>query len=298
MDIIDGLKAFVATAQSGSFTEAATRMGISNRLTSKYVAELETRLGVRLLQRTTRRVGITPAGEALLARAPGLLDNLAEMLADITEESRTFTGTIRISAPVTFGEVYVKDLLSRFSCHHPNLTVDLRLDDTHIDLAKNGIDLAFRIGELKNPGLKARRLGWFESFVVASPDYIQCHAAPLTPNDLINHTCIVDTNHHAQGHWAFLDKGKRIEVDVPSRFFVNSAQVTRDLAIAGKGITYCPHFVIKEDLENGRLVRLLPDFESVPYPLNAIYLEGHTLPLKIRALIDFARLDIEKTKLF
>ena len=114
MDIIETLRAFVATAQAGSFTGAADQLGVSNRLTSKYVAELEERLGVRLLQRTTRRVGITPAGEALLSRAPAILDELDELLADASEEARGLSGLIRVSAPVTFGETYIATMLSRF----------------------------------------------------------------------------------------------------------------------------------------------------------------------------------------
>jgi len=149
MDIIDGLKAFVATAQTGSFTGAADQLGVSNRLTSKYVAELEARLGVRLFQRTTRRVGLTPAGEDLLARAPALLDDLDDLLAEVAEGSRGFSGVIRVSAPMTFGHVYVNDMLGRFAGQHPDLTLDLRLNDSFVDLASEGIDLAFRLGETK-----------------------------------------------------------------------------------------------------------------------------------------------------
>ncbi|MEC7668964.1 MAG: LysR family transcriptional regulator, partial [Pseudomonadota bacterium] len=125
MDITDELKAFVATAQTGSFTAAADQLGVSNRLTSKYVAELEARLGVRLLQRTTRRVGLTPAGEDLLARAPAILDDLDDLLAEVAEGSRGFTGVIRVSAPVTFGEAYVVGMLARFATANPGVSFDL-----------------------------------------------------------------------------------------------------------------------------------------------------------------------------
>ena len=130
MDIVDELRAFVATAQTGSFTAAAGHLGISNRLTSKYVAELEARLGTRLFQRTTRKVGLTPAGEDLLARAPALLDDLDEVLAGVAEGSRSLSGMVRVSAPVTFGEVYVGAMLGRFAQANPGLVIDLRLDDS------------------------------------------------------------------------------------------------------------------------------------------------------------------------
>ncbi|GLO80031.1 hypothetical protein MACH23_34520 [Sulfitobacter pontiacus] len=146
MDIVDELKAFVATARTGSFTAGAEQLGVSNRLTSKYVAELEARLGARLLQRTTRKVGLTPAGEDLLARAPAVLDELDALLGAVSEGSRGLSGIIRVSAPVTFGEVYVAGMLARFAEAHPDLTFDLRLDDRYVDLAADGIDLAFRMG--------------------------------------------------------------------------------------------------------------------------------------------------------
>jgi DNA-binding transcriptional LysR family regulator len=154
MDLIDELKAFVATAQTGSFTAAAEQLGVSNRLTSKYVAELESRLGVRLLQRTTRKVGLTPAGEDLLSRAPALLDDLDDLIGEVSEGSRGFAGVIRISASVTFGETYVTGMIDRFGQRNPALSFDLRLTDRHVDLASEGIDVAFRMGRTDTQSLK------------------------------------------------------------------------------------------------------------------------------------------------
>lgn len=293
MDLLDGLRAFVAVAESGSFTAAAARLGMSNRLSSKYVAELESRLGTRLLQRTTRRVGLTAAGETLLARAPALLEDLDSLLADLAEGTRGFSGTLRISAPVTFGERYVQDLLGRFAALHPALTIDLRLNDAHVDLAAEGIDLAFRIGE--SPGvsaLKRRRLGVIRSALVASPGYLAQHPAPQSPGDLAAHACIVDTNRADPARWLFSVAGAPVRVSVSSRFMVNSAQVARDLAVRGQGIAYCPVFVLGDDLAQGRLVRLLPGQEGPPHPVSAVYLGGRSLPRKVRALIDFAVADI------
>ncbi|MEG6509506.1 LysR family transcriptional regulator [Methyloligella sp. 2.7D] len=297
MDLIDGIRAFVATAETGSFTGAAERLGISNRLTSKYVAALERRLGVRLLQRTTRKVGITAAGEELLAQAPALLDELDVMLSAVSEDAKGYSGVLRISAPMTFGEIYVQEMLSRFAAPHPGLTIDLRLSDTHADLAAEGIDLAFRIGEAAVSSLKRRKLGAIQSLLVASPDYLSRHPTPKSPEDLIEHICIVDTNRTNARRWVFRKGEEETAVSVPTRFLVNSARVTRDLALAGHGIAYPPHFVLGDDLEAGRLVRLLPDYESPLHPLSAVYLEGRTLPRKVRALIDFAYEDIRRSGL-
>lgn len=297
MDIVDTLKAFVATAQSGSFTAAAEQLGISNRLTSKYVAELEARLGVRLLQRTTRRVGLTPAGEDLLARAPALLDDLDELLAEVSEASQGYSGTIRISAPVTFGEDYVGAMLGRFGRLNPGLTLDLRLDDRYVDLASGGIDLAFRMGSTDAVSIKSRKLGTFQTVIVASPDYVARHGAPNLPEDLSGHSCIVDTNRRAPRRWLFRQDGAESVVNVQGRFLVNSARAAAGLAADGLGIANTPRFAVHEALATGRLVELLEPFRGESGTLSAVYLEGRTLPRKVRALIDFALKDIRSANI-
>lgn len=295
MDIVDELRAFVATAQTGSFTAAARQLGVSNRLTSKYVAALEQRLGARLLQRTTRKVGLTPAGEDLIARAPALLDDLDELLGSVAEGSRGLTGVIRISAPVTFGEVYVTGMLARFARQNPALTFDLRLDDRYVDLASDGFDLAFRIGRSEMLSLKTLRLGTFSSLLVASPDYVRAHGKPGSPEELADHTCIVDTNRRIPHRWIFVRNGVETNVQIHGRFQVNSARAAMDLAIGGLGIANIPRFALSNAIETAALVPLLEEFGGDRGPVSAVYLEGRALPRKIRALIDFAAEDIPST---
>ncbi len=294
MDLLDGLRAFVATAQTGSFTKAAARLGVSNRLTSKYVADLEARLGVRLLQRTTRKVGLTPSGEDLLARAPMLLEDIDDMFGAVTEDSRGFSGILRVSAPVTFGEVYVVDLLNRFAAPHPELIIDLRLNDAYVDLARAGVDLAFRVGTPSLSALKARKLGEIRAPLVCSPDYLRQHPEPKTPEDLVHHHCIVDTNRRIPRRWVFHGGDQEVVVNVPSRFMVNSARAACDLAVAGRGIANCPDFVLGDHLATGKLVEILPTWVGQGSMLSAVYLEGRALPRKTRALIDFAAKEIGK----
>ncbi|MDJ0933348.1 LysR family transcriptional regulator [Breoghania sp.] len=246
MDIVDELKAFVATAQTGFFTAVADQLGVSNRLTSKYMAELETHLGVRLFQRITRRVGLTPEGEDLLARAPALLDDLDELLNDVAESSHGFSGVIRISAPVTFGEIYVGAMLGRFAGLNPDLTLDLRLNDRYVDLATEGIDLAFRVGESDMLSLKARKIGTFRSLVVASPAYVEQNGVPETPDDLLKHSCIVNTNRHSPRRWVFRRDGHESSVNVEGRLQVNSARAAAGLAADGLGIANAPRFAVRE----------------------------------------------------
>lgn len=292
MDIVDELRAFVATAQTGSFTAAAAQLGVSNRLTSKYVAELESRLGVRLLQRTTRRVGLSPAGESLLARAPALLDELDDLLAEVAEGSRAFSGMIRISAPVTFGEMRIAGMLGRFQRQNPGLVLDLRLNDAHVDLAAEGIDLAFRLGGLDRLSLKSRKLAEFRSLVAASPAYLAARGTPETPEDLAGHDCILDTNRQIARRWEFRHAGEEHVVTVEGRLMVNSARAAVELAADGHGIVNAPRFALEQALDAGRLVQLLPDYETGTGPVSAVWLEGRALPRKIRALIDFAAEDL------
>ena len=287
MDLFNQLRAFVATA-FGSFTGATTQLGISNRLTSKYVAELEQHLGVRLFQRTTRKVGLTPAGSDLLSRAPALLDDLDDLLADVSDSSKGLSGVVRISAPITFGEVYVAGMLARFAEQHPGITIDLRLSDAFSDLAAEGIDLAFRIGRFDMASLKVRRLGSFQSLPVASPAYLTRAGRPETPNDLSEHSCIVDTNRRNPKRWTFDQNGLQVVAQIEGRFHVNSASAAVDLARRGIGIAYVPSFALRGALDRGDLVRLLESHTGAHADIAAVYLEGRTLPRKVRALIDFA----------
>ncbi|MDU8912334.1 LysR family transcriptional regulator [Aestuariicoccus sp. MJ-SS9] len=297
MDLFDQLRAFVATAQSGSFTAAADQLGLSNRLTSKYVAGLEARLGVRLFQRTTRKVGLTPEGDDLLLRAPALLDELDDLLADVSEGSRGLSGVLRLSAPVTFGEVYVAGMLARFAAANPGISIDLRLSDAFTDLAADGIDLAFRIGRFDMASLKMRRLGASQSLPVASPAYIAKAGKPSGPENLSRHSCIVDTNRRTPRRWVFRRDGTDTTAHVEGRFQVNSANAAVDLARQGLGIAYVPRFALKGAVESGELVPLLDGYTGERGDIAAVYLEGRALPRKVRALIDFAVADMKASPL-
>ncbi|MDJ0995562.1 MAG: LysR family transcriptional regulator [Dinoroseobacter sp.] len=294
MDLLDGLKAFVATAQTKSFTAAAEQMGISNRLTSKYVAELEAELGVRLLQRTTRKVGLTPAGAELLARAPALLDDLDDLVAEVSEGSRGFTGMIRVTAPMTFGELYVAPMVGRFSALHPALTVSLQLTDQYADLATEGIDVAFRVGAAEVLSVKALKLGNLEVIAAAAPSYLSRHGMPNTPADLDGHACILDTNRKSPKLWRFSKDGTETNVLVSGRYFVNSASAACALAKAGNGVAYGPRFALEQAIDAKKLIQVLPDYTGEIRPVSAVYLEGRVLPRKVRALIDFARDDFRQ----
>ncbi|WP_428686634.1 LysR family transcriptional regulator [Roseibium sp.] len=288
MDLIDGMRVFVASVETGSFAGAGKRLGISGKLASKYLGVLEDRLGTRLLQRTTRKLGMTAAGERLYARVPGWLDQFDELRADLSEKGSRLTGTLRVSAPLTYGELHVQRLLCRFRQKHPDLVVDLRLSDAFVDLAAEGIDLAIRIGRLPDSALIARKLSEISVMLVASPEYLARNGEPEKIDDLLRHDCIRDTNMRGHGGWPLSDGQTLTEINVRAGFLVNSARAVRDLCLAGQGIALIPDYAVLEDLEAGRLRRVLSDYAAPGLDIHAVYLGGRRgVPRRVRAFLDF-----------
>lgn len=287
MDLVDGMRVFVAAVETGSFAGAAARVGISAKLASKYMAELEARMGTQLLYRTTRRLGLTAAGQRLMARAPDWLDQLDEMASDLRESQRGLSGTIRVSAAVTHGELLLAPLLRRFRAAHPGLTIDLRLADPFVDLVAQGIDLAVRIGRLEDSTLMARRLGGISVVLVASPGYLARHGHPAAPEDLADHACIRDTNMRGDGTWPLSDGQGEWRIAVQGPFLVNSARTARDLALADEGVALCPDYVVRDDLAQGQLLRVLPKVQGPYLDIHAVYPPQRRMTRRTRALLEF-----------
>lgn len=287
MDLVDGMRVFVASVETGSFSGAAARLGMSPKLASKYMAELEAQLGTHLLHRTTRRLGLTAAGEQLMARAPDWLNDLDEMTGSLREARRGLSGTLRVSAPVTYGELRVLPLMRRFRGAHPDLTIDLRLSDRFVDLAAEGIDVAIRIGRLDNSALIARKLGQTSLLLVASPAHLDHAGRPETLGDLARHSCIRDTNLRGDGAWPLTAERQMHRVTVSGPFLVNSARLARDLAVAGEGVALCPDYMVQADLDAGRLEHVLPQVCGPQLDIHAVYLGQRRMSRRTRAFLDY-----------
>jgi DNA-binding transcriptional LysR family regulator len=287
MNLVDGIRVFVASVETGSFSGAAARLGMSPKLASKYMAELEAQLGTRLLHRTTRRLGLTAAGEQLMARAPDWLNELDEMTGDLREARRGLSGTLRVSAPVSYGELLVLPLLRRFRAPHPDLVVDLRLSDRFVDLAAEGIDVAIRIGRLDNSALIARKLGQTSLLLVASPAHLDQAGRPETLGDLAGHTCIRDTNMRGDGAWPLTLDGQLHRISVAGPYLVNSARLSRDLAVEGEGIALCPDYMVQADLESGLLEHVLPQVCGPRLDIHAVHIGQRRQARRTRAFLDF-----------
>ena len=287
MDLVDGIRVFVASVETGSFSGAAARLGMSPKLASKYMAELEAQLGTQLLHRTTRRLGLTAAGEQLLSRAPDWLNELDEMTGELREARRGLSGTLRVSAPVTYGELRVLPLMRRFRAPHPDLVVDLRLSDRFVDLAAEGIDVAIRIGRLDSSALIARKLGQTSLLLVASADYLGRAGRPEMMGDLTRHVCIRDTNMRGDGAWPLTLGGQMHRVTVSGPYLVNSARLARDLAVEGEGIALCPDYMVQADLDAERLEHVLPQVCGPQLDIHAVYIGQRRLARRTRAFLDF-----------
>jgi len=287
MDTLDGMRAFVAVAKAGSFTTAGQRLGRSTALVSKYVGQLEERLQVRLLERTTRSLRLTEVGEAYLARAEELLELFDDLESSLENAQAAPSGHLVVSAPVTFGETYIASFVSKFVCKFPDVSVDLRLTDRFVSLVDEGIDLAIRITELPDSALIARRLCPAGIVCCAAPAYLERAGRPKVPTDLQDHECIIDRNLRSPNAWPFIVEGKRSLVSVDGRVFVNSARAARAVVLEGAGIGLIPRYAIGEDLRSGRLVPLLEDFEALNLSVYAIYQHRAHLAAKTRAFVDF-----------
>ncbi|KND17267.1 hypothetical protein ADZ37_19345 [Pannonibacter phragmitetus] len=295
MDLVDGMRVFVASVETGSFSGAAARLGMSPKLASKYMAELEAQLGAQLLHRTTRRLGLTTAGEQLLARAPDWLNELDEMTGELREARRGLSGTLRVSAPVTYGELRVLPLMRRFRTPHPDLTIDLRLSDRFVDLAAEGIDVAIRIGRLDSSALIARKLGQTSLLLVASPGHLDRAGRPESRDDLARHPCIRDTNMRGDGAWPLTEGGQMHRIAVSGPYLVNSARLARDLAVEGEGVALCPDYMVQADLDAGRLEHVLPQVCGPQLDIHAVYIGQRRLARRTRAFLDFLVREIADT---
>ena len=287
MDTIAGMRTFAAVVESGSFTAAAGRLGMSTALASKYVGKLEDRLGVRLLNRTTRALTLTELGRVYFDQALQVIEDFDTLEAAIQDKRSSPSGSLIVSGPATFGEMFLTPAASKFLDAFPGISIDLRLTDRFVNLVDEGIDLAIRIGELRDSGLIARRLAPSRIAICAAPEYLDRSGVPLEPAELVNYNCILDTNLRSSDEWPFMIDSQRRTVKVSGRFSVNSARAARDVLIAGNAIGLVPEYVVGEDIRAGRLVEILQPYRLPDDGIHAVYPHKRHIAAKVRAFIDF-----------
>lgn len=287
MNLLEAIRTFRDVAERGSFSEAGRRSGRPKAAVSRLVGDLERYLGVRLLHRTTRRVALTETGRQYLARAAQLLTDLEDLHGEMRDAQGALGGRLRVTAPQTFGELFLVPLFAAFTQREPAVGFDLLLTDRFVDLVEERIDLAIRIGELPDSSLVARRLADMHLVVCASPDYLASHPTPPTPRALEAHDCIIDTNLQQPRQWPFDAGNARYSVAVDGRLAVNSPRAARDLARAGAGIAMLPDFVVRDDLARGTLVQLFAAQMPPARGIYAVYPHRRYVTRRLRVFVEF-----------
>jgi DNA-binding transcriptional LysR family regulator len=292
MDNLADVAVFVRVVERGSFTRAADELELSRAVVSKYLTRLEERLGVRLLNRTTRRLSLTEAGAELFAASRGALERIAEAEGAITRLQREPRGTLKINAPMSFGILELAPALPEFLRKHPDIQVDLRMDDRQVDLVEEGFDVGVRITQrLAASSLVARRLATCRQWVCASPSYLAEHGEPESPEDLSAHNCILYQYALAANVWRFRAPGGRdIAVAVTGNLRANNGIAEREAAVRGVGILLTPSFYVGEELRSGKLVRLLREYSLPELGIHVVYPKREFVAPKTRAFVDFLAL--------
>jgi DNA-binding transcriptional LysR family regulator len=286
MDTLECMRVYARVVDAGSFSEAARRLGISKALASKYVGQLEQRLGVCLLNRTTRKLTPTEVGTAYYGCCARIIGEVEELEGSLHPDYATPRGHLRIAGPRIFGEDAPVGCVQAYLEKHPVVTVDLVLEERTVDIVAEGFDIAVRIGELADTRLIARRITSYRYVLCASPDYLAGAGAPATPDALAGHACIVNSTISPTNQWLFVVDGRRRSVSVRPRIRVNCARPVRDLALAGYGIGLCLLPMVREDIAAGRLVRLLDACEAYDRTVYAVYPHRRHLAGKVRAFLD------------
>lgn len=287
MDRLESDKMFVAVMETGSFAAAARRLGTSSGQASKLVARLETALGVRLLNRTTRALAPTETGRAYFERVRALLDEFDTLDASVRDQAQSPRGRLRLSAPLTFGVTRLCDALNAFAGRYPDIALDVQFTDRLVNLVDEGFDAAVRVGRPADSTLVARRLCPTRILVVAAPDYLARRGTPALPADLASHDCIIDTNFRDPLDWRFAGPEGPLGVAVSGRIRFSNAEACLRAAEAGLGIAHVPDFVATESLRAGRVRAVLGDHADTPLGVFALYPPGRHLAVKVRVLVDF-----------
>ncbi len=286
MDKLTCMRAYVAVVETGGFSSAARRLGVSKALVSKQVNQLEENLGVRLLQRTTRRVSATSNGQAYYEQCRPLLAELDELDAAVQSNNTQPSGELRVSAPLSFGELHLMPAVSEYVIRHPEVRLHLDLTDRYVDLVEERVDVAIRIGSLTESSLVARKLSSTSMLLCASPAYLAQHGEPQQPQDLADHACVLDNNYRGGTRWTIGSGENKVTTEISAVIILNSARATRELLLADHGIGFVPSFAVCDDIVRGRLQRLLPAYRCDPIGVYAVYPHRKHLSAKVRLFID------------
>ncbi len=294
MDRFDAMAAFVAVCDANGFAAGARRLGVSPSAVTRLIGALESRLGARLLQRTTRSLSLTDAGRRYLERATWILAEVEEAEASAQSERSVPRGRLAVGAPRMFGRLHVAPQLSAFLARYPEVAGELQLNDRVVNLVEEGVDVAIRIGALDDSSLVARRLGETRRVVVASPAYLDRRGRPQRPEDLNGHEVALFASLDALSEWHFVARdGRTMRIRLAPRFLSNSNEAAIDYVVAGGGLARVMAYQVVDQIRAGRLDVVLSEYEGPPLPINAVYPSSRLLSAKVRAFIDLIAADAD-----
>lgn len=287
MDRLNSMRLFVEVVNRGSFTGAAEKTGLSRAQLSKSVMQLESFLGARLLNRTTRKISLTETGQIYFERCTAILQEVEEADAVAREMTDNPSGNLLLAAPTSFGVLHLQNLIPKYLKKYPNVQISLSLNDRFVDVIAEGFDLVIRIAELADSSLISRRIAPCKRVFCASPDYLNDYGTPQVPQDLAIHRCLVYSNDLKAGTWD-LDGPQGIEsVNVSGPFCSDNGDVIRSAAVTGLGITLLPTFIVGSDLQDGRLQQVLSDYCPPEISIYAVFPSRKYLSVKVRSFIEF-----------
>ena len=288
MNEFSQIKTFITLVENQSLSKAAEKMDIAVSAVSRRLKELESNLGVQLIQRTTRKMHLTEAGEKFYQRCGRLLDELEEAKQEASNSSTVLGGTLKIAAPLSFGVAHLSPAIAAFMHLHPQIKIDLDMSDRRIDLVEEGLDLAIRIGTLEDSSLMARKLASVRHVVCASPDFFNQYGTPETPQDLSNMPALCYGNLDQPDTWHYRDKENMpCKVKVPMRMRATNGDALVEAAIAGLGVLCEPSFIVHGAVKRGVLMPVLTDYQWYAMNIYAVYPQTRHVPTRVRALIDF-----------
>jgi DNA-binding transcriptional LysR family regulator len=288
MDKLGAMRTFIEIAEKGSLTRAAEALDTSLPTVVRTLAGLEAALGVRLMNRTTRRLSLTEEGSHYLARCKGILHEIDDAEAELTERQRHPQGVLRLTAPYRFGQMHVAPCAVAFAKRNPKIQIDLLLVDRLVNLIEEGIDVAVRIGHLADSSLTAVQVGQVRQVVCASPEYLEHHGTPAHPDDLAQHECVRVTGLTPSADWSFVVQGKTRLVTVRSPFICNQAAAAVDACASGLGIGMFLSYQVKPLLLAKALRRVLVEYELPAMPVSLVLPHGKLLPARARAFLNWA----------
>lgn len=278
---------FVAVVEQGSFSSAAKVLGLSKSAVSKRITKLEADLGVRLLHRTTRCLSLTGPGEQYFNHALEVIKNAQQAIDGAVALQNQMQGTLKVSLPMSLGRLHIAPLLSEFLADYPNLQIELHLSDAWSDVIANGYDIAVRMGPLPDSELVAQKFVSISSVLCASPEYVQSHGMPQQPNDLQKHNCLLFSHHTVVHEWVFHQGDETFNINVQGNLEANNSEMLKTYALDGLGVTRLPRFAVLEELAEGRLLQMLPNFTMPSRDAYWLYPMKTYIPEKVRAMVEF-----------